>query len=56
MVTRPEVAATTIVEAILDDASPLRVGCDALSQGALEAWRSTSDQELLESFVKSFRG
>ena len=56
MVTRPEVAATTIVEAILDDTSPLRVGCDALSQGALEAWRSTSDQELLESFVKSFRG
>jgi len=49
-------SAATIVDAILDDASPLRVGCDALSQGALEAWRTTSDQELLESFVASFGG
>ncbi len=56
VVTPPEVAAATIVDAILDDASPLRVGCDVLSQGALEAWRTTSDQELLESFVTSFGG
>jgi NAD(P)-dependent dehydrogenase (short-subunit alcohol dehydrogenase family) len=40
MTASPESAAHAIADAILDDASPLRVACDPLGAGQLAAWRS----------------
>ena len=37
-------AAVRIVDAILDDAGPMRYGCDPLSVGLLELWRQTDDE------------
>jgi NAD(P)-dependent dehydrogenase (short-subunit alcohol dehydrogenase family) len=51
LVTPPEAAAAAIAEAILDDASPLRVACDPLGAGQLEAWRSHSDEELMRGML-----
>jgi NAD(P)-dependent dehydrogenase (short-subunit alcohol dehydrogenase family) len=44
MITSVEDAARAIVDAILDDDAPLRVGCDPLSVGMLEAWRAQADE------------
>lgn len=55
MVTPPPQAAATIVDAILNDDAPLRIGCDALSAGALEAWRTTSDEELQRDFLAAYQ-
>ena len=44
-------AAGRIVDAILDDDAPLRVGCDMLSIGMLEAWRTSSDEDLMRPMV-----
>ncbi len=49
-------AAHAIVTAILDDASPLRVGCDPLSVGMLEAWRGTSDEALMQAMLPAWTG
>lgn len=43
-VTPPEVAAVAVADAIEDDESPLRVGCDPSSVGAIERWRSHDDE------------
>ncbi len=40
MTASPESAANAIADAILDDASPLRVACDPLGAGQLQAWRT----------------
>jgi NAD(P)-dependent dehydrogenase (short-subunit alcohol dehydrogenase family) len=40
MTEKAEVAARAIADAILDDASPLRVACDPLGAGQLDAWRT----------------
>lgn len=40
-------AANAIVDAILDDDAPLRVACDPLAQGLLDAWRTMSDEDLM---------
>jgi NAD(P)-dependent dehydrogenase (short-subunit alcohol dehydrogenase family) len=40
MTASSESAARAIADAILDDASPLRVACDPLGAGQLEAWRT----------------
>src|SRR5690606_21165729 len=37
----PAEAADRIVAAILDDGAPLRVACDPIGDGLLEAWRTT---------------
>jgi NAD(P)-dependent dehydrogenase (short-subunit alcohol dehydrogenase family) len=51
MTTAPDVAARVIADAILDDASPLRVACDPLGAGQLEAWRTHSDEELMRAML-----
>jgi NAD(P)-dependent dehydrogenase (short-subunit alcohol dehydrogenase family) len=51
MITSPEAAARAIADAILDDASPLRVGCDPLGVGLLEAWRTSSDEVLMRAML-----
>jgi NAD(P)-dependent dehydrogenase (short-subunit alcohol dehydrogenase family) len=43
-VVAPAAAAALIVDAILDDAGPLRYGCDPLSAGLLDLWRSSDDE------------
>ncbi len=54
MVTSVEDAATAIVDAILDDDAPLRVGCDPLSVGMLEAWRTQSDEQFQRSMLPAW--
>ena len=49
-------AARAIVDAILDDSSPLRVACDPLAVGLLDAWRATSDEELMRSMLPAWTG
>lgn len=56
MVTPAAEAARAITDAILDDRSPLRIGCDPLSAGALEAWRTSSDEDLMQAFLAAFAG
>jgi NAD(P)-dependent dehydrogenase (short-subunit alcohol dehydrogenase family) len=40
-------AAAAIRRAILDDDAPLRNACDAMGAALLEAWRTSSDEELM---------
>ena len=47
-------AANAIVKAVLDDASPLRVGCDPLSAGMISAWRTTSDEDLMRAMLPAW--
>jgi NAD(P)-dependent dehydrogenase (short-subunit alcohol dehydrogenase family) len=47
MVTPAADAARAIVDAILDDTAPLRVGCDPMSIAMLDAWRQSSDEDLM---------
>jgi NAD(P)-dependent dehydrogenase (short-subunit alcohol dehydrogenase family) len=51
MTASPESAARAIADAILDDASPLRVACDPLGAGQLEAWRTHGDEELMRAML-----
>jgi NAD(P)-dependent dehydrogenase (short-subunit alcohol dehydrogenase family) len=51
MTASPEIAANAIADAILDDTSPLRVACDPLGAGQLEAWRTHSDEELMRAML-----
>ncbi len=51
MTTSSESAARAIADAILDDASPLRVACDPLGAGLLEAWRTHGDEELMRAML-----
>jgi len=44
--TAAPVAARAIADAILDDASPLRVACDPMGAGLLEAFRAQDDESL----------
>ena len=48
-------AARRIADAILDDDTPLRAGCDDLSEGMLAAWRnSASDEAWMRPMLESF--
>jgi NAD(P)-dependent dehydrogenase (short-subunit alcohol dehydrogenase family) len=49
-------AARTIVDAVLDDASPLRVACDPLAAGLLDAWRASSDEDLMRAMLSAWTG
>jgi hypothetical protein len=55
MITAPADAANAIVDAILDaihnDGAPLRSGCDPLGRGLLDAWRGTSDEEMMRNML-----
>jgi NAD(P)-dependent dehydrogenase (short-subunit alcohol dehydrogenase family) len=46
MVSSPAQAAALIVDAIVDDAGPLRYGCDPLSIGLLDLWRQSDDETM----------
>lgn len=54
MVTATADAARAIVDAILDDGAPLRVGCDPLSVGMLDAWRHTPDEDLMRPVLEGW--
>jgi NAD(P)-dependent dehydrogenase (short-subunit alcohol dehydrogenase family) len=47
-------AAIAIADAILDDDAPLRVGCDPLAVGMIEAWRTTSDEQLMQAMLPTW--
>jgi NAD(P)-dependent dehydrogenase (short-subunit alcohol dehydrogenase family) len=50
-------AAVAIVDAILDDDGPLRYGCDPLSVGMLDGWRSVAgDEQWLRPMLQPFTG
>jgi NAD(P)-dependent dehydrogenase (short-subunit alcohol dehydrogenase family) len=53
-VASPAAAAARVRAAILDDAGPLRHGCDPMADGLLEAWRSSRDEDLMRAFMKVF--
>ncbi len=54
MVTPAADAARAIGDAILDDDAPLRVGCDPLSVGMLDAWRASSDEDLMAPMMQAW--
>ncbi len=49
----PAVAAGLIVDAICDDAGPMRYGCDPLSIGMLDLWRQSDDETMFTLMGKS---
>lgn len=54
MVTPAADAARAIADAVLDDDGPLRYGCDPLSVGMLEAWRTTPDEDLMRAVMSAW--
>lgn len=54
--TPPAEAAAQIVEDLLDDSGPVRRGCDPVSVAALEAWRTSTDEERWERTRAMLRG
>jgi len=55
MYTPADEAARRIVDAILDDDGPLRYGCDDMSEGMLQGWRSVaSDDDWLRPMFGAF--
>jgi NAD(P)-dependent dehydrogenase (short-subunit alcohol dehydrogenase family) len=56
LVAAPGDAARAIVDAILNDDAPLRVGCDPMSTQMLEAWRQTADEEWMRSMLSALWG
>ena len=49
-------AANAIVDAILDDDAPLRVGCDPMAIGMIEGWRASSDEDFMRAMLPSWTG
>lgn len=49
-------AARAIVDAILDDDAPLRVACDPLASGMLDAWRATTDESFMQAMLPTWTG
>jgi hypothetical protein len=54
--TSTEDAANAIVDAILDDDAPLRVACDPLARGLLDAWRASDDEGLMRAMLAAWTG
>jgi len=54
MITPVDDAARAIVDAILDDDAPLRVGCDPLAVGMLDAWRGQPDEAFQRSMLPAW--
>jgi hypothetical protein len=54
MITSTQDAAVAIADAILDDDAPLRVGCDPLGAGLLDAWRSQRDEDFMRSMLATW--
>lgn len=53
--TPPAAAARAIADAILDETSPLRIACDPMGAGLLDAWRA-SDDETLQAPMRALFG
>jgi NAD(P)-dependent dehydrogenase (short-subunit alcohol dehydrogenase family) len=49
-------AARAITDAVLDDESPLRVGCDPLAVGMLEGWRASRDEDFMRAMLPAWTG
>jgi NAD(P)-dependent dehydrogenase (short-subunit alcohol dehydrogenase family) len=47
-------AARAVVDAIVDDGGPMRYGTSDDSNAALEAWRATSDEDRMVTFIERF--
>jgi NAD(P)-dependent dehydrogenase (short-subunit alcohol dehydrogenase family) len=45
-------AARLIVDAVLDDEGPMRYGCDPMSKGMIDAWRQSSDEEMMRGMLE----
>lgn len=45
-------AACLIVDAILDDDGPMRYGCDPMSAGMIDAWRQSSDEDMMRGMLQ----
>ena len=54
MVRTPEDAAAAIADVVLDDAAPLRNGCDPVSTAMLDGWRSTTDEDRITGMNEAF--
>jgi NAD(P)-dependent dehydrogenase (short-subunit alcohol dehydrogenase family) len=54
MITPAPEAARRIVDAILDDDGPLRVGCDELGTGLLDAWRQLDDEQMMRNMLPTW--
>jgi len=54
--TPAEVGAAAIADAILDPEAPLRCACDPMGAGLLEAWRRSSDEDMMRGMVELFGG
>jgi NAD(P)-dependent dehydrogenase (short-subunit alcohol dehydrogenase family) len=52
--TPPAEAARAIADAILDDAAPLRVACDPMGRGLLDAWSAAGDEALMRDMLAAF--
>lgn len=52
--TSAPIAASRIVDAILDDGAPLKVGCDPLGVEMLKAWRAGTEEEYQRSYYPMF--
>jgi NAD(P)-dependent dehydrogenase (short-subunit alcohol dehydrogenase family) len=44
-------AARLIVDAILDDDGPMRCGCDPMGSGLIDAWRNSTDEEMMRGML-----
>jgi NAD(P)-dependent dehydrogenase (short-subunit alcohol dehydrogenase family) len=44
-------AARLIVDAVLDDDGPMRYGCDPMSTGMIDAWRESSDEQMMRGML-----
>jgi len=56
MITSVEDAARAIADAVLDDDAPLRVGCDPMAVGMIDAWRGQSDETFQRSMLPAWTG
>jgi NAD(P)-dependent dehydrogenase (short-subunit alcohol dehydrogenase family) len=45
-------AARLIVDAIHDDDGPMRYGCDPMSTGMIDAWRGSTDEEMMRGMLE----
>ena len=45
-------AAALIVDAVLDDGGPMRYGCDPMGIGLIDAWRQTTDEEMMRGMLE----
>ncbi|MEI8000018.1 MAG: SDR family NAD(P)-dependent oxidoreductase [Actinomycetes bacterium] len=52
MVTPTAEAARLIADGVLDDAAPMRIGCDPMSVGMIDAWRSMSDEQMMSAMIE----